>query len=117
MIEHFVHHLGGFQPFEAYDTALANLDPRLERRPAPAEPIEALAEFPCGLTTAETASVLRPSDLVDADIEATAAALAEAEAAGDVMREPAGVDAIWRATGTEDAPPAGVPRVMRLSAE
>ena len=30
--------VGGFQPFEAYDTALANLDVALERRPAPATP-------------------------------------------------------------------------------
>ena len=65
--------MGGFQPFEAYDTALANLDPGLERRPAPADVLEALAEFPEGLTTAEAASVMRPSDLVDADLEATAA--------------------------------------------
>ena len=93
--------VGGFQPFEAYDTALANLDPRLERRPAPADPIEALAAFPEGLTTAEMASVLRPSDLVDADLEATAAALAELETAGSVLREPAGVDAIWRTPGVE----------------
>jgi len=88
--------VGGFQPFEAYDTALANLDPRLERRPAPADPLEALAEFPDGLTTAEAASVMRPSDLVDADHEATAAALAELQAAGSVMREPTGADAVWR---------------------
>ena len=64
--------VGGFQPFEAYDTALANLDPTLTRRPAPADVVEALAEFPEGLTTAELASVMRPSDLVDADIEGTA---------------------------------------------
>jgi 2-hydroxychromene-2-carboxylate isomerase len=86
--------VGGFQPFEAYDTALANLDPRLERRPAPASVVEALAEFPEGLTTAEVASVMRRSDLVDADLEA---ARAELDAATDVVREPAGVDAIWRA--------------------
>jgi hypothetical protein len=86
--------VGGFQPFEAYDTALANLDPRLERRPAPASVVEALAEFPEGLTTAEVASVMRPSDLVDADLEA---ARAELDAATGVVREPAGVDAIWRA--------------------
>ena len=64
--------VGGFQPFEAYDTALANLDPSLTRRPAPADVVEALAEFPEGLTTAELASVMRPSDLVDADLEGTA---------------------------------------------
>ena len=59
--------VGGFQPFEAYDTGLANLDPGLERRPAPETVLDALAEFPEGLTTAEAASVMRASDLVDAD--------------------------------------------------
>ncbi len=91
--------VGGFQPFEAYDTALANLDPSLTRRPAPADLPEALAQFPEGLTTAEAASVMRPSDLVDADPEATAAELAELESAGTVTREPAGQDAIWRTAG------------------
>ena len=88
--------VGGFQPFEAYDTALANLDPGLSRRPAPADLLEALSEFPEGLTTAELASVMRPSDLADADREATAAQLGELEAAGTVAKEPAGEDAIWR---------------------
>ena len=95
--------VGGFQPFEAYDTGLANLDPGLERRAAPASVLEALLEFPEGLTTAEAASVMRQSDLVDADPEATAAELASAEAAGAVIRIPAGRDAIWRTAGTEEA--------------
>ena len=89
--------VGGFQPFEAYDTAVANLDVALERRPAPASAVEALAAFPEGLTTAELASVMRPSDLVDADFEATTAELAELAAARAVVREPAGTDAVWRA--------------------
>jgi 2-hydroxychromene-2-carboxylate isomerase len=93
--------VGGFQPFEAYDTALANLDPALTRRPAPADIREALAAFPEGLTTAELASVMRPSDLADTDIEGTAAELAELEAAGSVTREPAGVDGIWRTARIE----------------
>jgi protein-disulfide isomerase-like protein with CxxC motif len=59
--------VGGFQPFEAYDTALANLAPTLERRPAPGGVGEALSAFPDGLATAEVASVMRPTDLVDAD--------------------------------------------------
>jgi protein-disulfide isomerase-like protein with CxxC motif len=92
--------VGGFQPFEAYDTALANLDPRLARRAAPGDALAALAEFPDGLTTAELASVMRPSDLVDADHEAAAAELAELERSGAVLREPAGNDAIWRAAAT-----------------
>jgi protein-disulfide isomerase-like protein with CxxC motif len=89
--------VGGFQPFEAYDTALANLDVALERRPAPRDVVEALTEFPHGLTTAELASVMRPSDLVDADLEGSAAELADLAATGTVVREPAGRDAIWRA--------------------
>jgi predicted DsbA family dithiol-disulfide isomerase len=88
--------VGGFQPFEAYDTALANLDPGLERRAAPAGIADALAEFPDGLTTAELASVMRPSDLVDADHDATAAELGELERVGAVLRDPRGNDAIWR---------------------
>ena len=110
--------VGGFQPFEAYDTGLANLDPGLERRPAPETVLDALADFPEGLTTAEAASVMRASDLVDADPAATEAALAELEAAGSVLRVPAGRDAIWRTAGTEEAgsngAEAGVARVVRL---
>jgi len=97
--------VGGFQPFEAYDTALANLDPTLTRRPAPADVVEALAEFPEGLTTAELASVMRPSDLVDADIEATASDLAALASEGLVAKEPTGRDAIWRAGASAAAAP------------
>jgi predicted DsbA family dithiol-disulfide isomerase len=100
--------VGGFQPFEAYDTALANLDVGLQRRPAPGHALEALTEFPAGLTTAELASVMRPSDLADADPEATSAELAELAAAGRISREPAGNDAVWRAA--EAAPSGGSPR-------
>jgi protein-disulfide isomerase-like protein with CxxC motif len=95
--------VGGFQPFEAYDTALANLDVTLKRRPAPESALEALEAFPEGLTTAELASVMRPSDLVDADFAATAAELAELEAAGAVVREAAGVDAVWGAAASVGA--------------
>jgi 2-hydroxychromene-2-carboxylate isomerase len=107
--------VGGFQPFEAYDTGLANLDLRLERRPAPESVLDALAAFPAGLTTAEAASLMRESDLVDADHEGTAAELAELEAAGSVVREPAGRDAIWRTTTTSIEEPgsnAAVPTEM-----
>jgi 2-hydroxychromene-2-carboxylate isomerase len=113
--------VGGFQPFEAYDTGLANLDPGLERRPAPETVLDALAEFPEGLTTAEAASVTRASDLVDADDAATAAELAELEAAGAVVRVPAGRDAIWRTAGIEEAgsngPHGRVPQEIRVASE
>ena len=101
--------VGGFQPFEAYDTALANLDVALDRRPAPGDVAEALTEFPDGLTTAELASVMRPTDLVGADLEATAEQLAEAAQAGAVLREPAGADAVWRAA--KDASASGATSV------
>jgi hypothetical protein len=88
--------VGGFQPFEAYDTALANLDVSLERRPPPADPVEALSVFPEGPTTAEMAAVLRPSDLVDADLAATEAQLIALTGEGALVCEPVGGDALWR---------------------
>jgi 2-hydroxychromene-2-carboxylate isomerase len=88
--------VGGFQPFEAYDTALANLAPTLERRAAPTDPLEALEAFPHGLTTAEVAAVLRPTDLDDADRAATQRALLALVGDGRAVAEPAGGDALWR---------------------
>jgi protein-disulfide isomerase-like protein with CxxC motif len=87
---------GGFQPFEAYDALLANLDPTLERRPLPASAMEALTAFPEGLTTAEVAGLVRPSDLVDADRGAAEEELLSLAGRGEVEREPAGQDAVWR---------------------
>lgn len=87
---------GGFQPFEAYDVVLANLDPGLERRPPPPDALAALSALPDGLTTAEVASVLRPSDLVDADPAAAEDKLLSVAARGAVTREAHGHDAIWR---------------------
>lgn len=91
--------VGGFQPFEAYDTALANLDPALARRPAPADAREAVLEYPVGLATAEVASIMRPSDLEDADLEAARRDLIAAVEEGVLASEPAGGDALWSPTG------------------
>ncbi len=87
--------VGGFQPFEAYDTALANLNPALERRPAPTDVVEAVS-FRHGLTSAEVAAIMRPSDLVDADIAAAERELIAAADEGRLVCEPAGSDAVWR---------------------
>jgi protein-disulfide isomerase-like protein with CxxC motif len=54
--------VGGFQPFESYDNALANLDPSLERRPTPERAADAVLAYPVGLTTAEVAAIMRGSD-------------------------------------------------------
>ena len=91
--------VGGFQPFESYDNALANLDGSLARRAAPADPLEALAEFPHGLTTAEVASVMRPSDLAEEDRAEAARRLMPLAEERAVVCEPAGADALWRAGG------------------
>jgi protein-disulfide isomerase-like protein with CxxC motif len=88
--------VGGFQPFESYDTALANLDPSLERRPAPERAADAVLAFPIGLTTAEVASIMRGSDTSDADLPAAEHELIAAVAAGELVCAPAGSDALWR---------------------
>ncbi|MGZ9034148.1 MAG: hypothetical protein ACXW25_07015 [Rhodospirillales bacterium] len=37
---------GGFQPIEAYDVVIANLDPTLERRPPANDPVESAERLP-----------------------------------------------------------------------
>ena len=91
--------VGGFQPFEAYDNTLANLDLSLERRPAPSDPLEALSAFPHRLTTAEVAAVMRPNDLAEEDRAEAARQLLALANDGAVVGEPAGADAVWRLSG------------------
>jgi protein-disulfide isomerase-like protein with CxxC motif len=88
--------VGGFQPFESYDNALANLDPTLERRPTPERAADAVLTYPIGLTTAEVASIMRPSDLEDADQHAAERELIGAVDDGELVMEPMGSDALWR---------------------
>jgi 2-hydroxychromene-2-carboxylate isomerase len=85
---------GGFQPVEAYDVLIANLDPALPRRDAPADPLEALAELPFGLTTQEVAAVMtRGNDAPDR--AAAEDALIELVATGAATRLALGDDALW----------------------
>ncbi len=87
---------GGFQPVEAYDVLIANLDPGLERQPAPATPAPLLERFGDGLTTQEVAALLTAGN--DAPDRGRAeAALLELAAAGAAVRTPLGDDALWRA--------------------
>jgi protein-disulfide isomerase-like protein with CxxC motif len=104
--------VGGFQPFESYDTALANLDASLERRPAPERAAEAVLAYPIGLTTAEVAAIMRGSDTEDADIPKAESELISATDDGELVCIPKGTDALWRpasavaSAGEPDAVPA-----------
>ena len=89
---------GGFQPLEAYDVLIANLDPTLERTPPAETPLEVLERFPGGLTTQEVATVMaRGNDAPDR--AAAEAALIELVAEAQVERRPLGDDAMWLAAG------------------
>ena len=86
---------GGFQPIEAYDVLIANLDATLERTPPPEGPLPLLEYFSDGLATQEVA-VLLAGTLVLPDRAGAEAALIELAADGAVTREPLGNDAVWR---------------------
>ncbi len=85
---------GGFQPIEAYDVVVANLEPTLERR-APAEDVaEVLPAFRDGLTTAEVAAVMTPNN-GSPDLAAAEDALIALAASGAARRTAFGHDALW----------------------
>jgi hypothetical protein len=86
---------GGFQSLMAYDVLLANLDPTLERRPAPADVTEVLAAFPDGLTSAEVAEVYAAGAAQETDRRAAELALLTAVSEGRATRQPVGDDALW----------------------
>jgi 2-hydroxychromene-2-carboxylate isomerase len=89
---------GGFQPIEAYDVLVANLDPSIERRAAPDGPAEIIERFPDGLTTQEVAAILtRSNDRVDR--AAAELLLLELVAEGGAERIGLGDDAVWTASG------------------
>ena len=86
---------GGFQPIEAYDVLVANLDPALERIGAPDGPLPLLERFTDGLTTQEVAALLaRGNDPLDR--AAAEQALLELVASGAAVRRPLGDDALWQ---------------------
>jgi len=86
---------GGFQPVQAYDVLVANLDPALRREPSPETPEPLLRRFPEGLTTTEVAALL-VSGNDEPDRVGAEAALLELVAAGKASREPLGDSALWR---------------------
>jgi 2-hydroxychromene-2-carboxylate isomerase len=98
---------GGFQPVEAYDVLIANLDPSIERRDVPDTPAPLLAHFSEGLTTQEVAALLaRGNDAPDR--VAAERALIELVASGEARREALGDDALWRSAASVGAGAADV---------
>ncbi|HWE15224.1 MAG TPA: DsbA family protein [Solirubrobacteraceae bacterium] len=93
---------GGFQPVEAYDVVIANLDPSLERKAPPEDPAPLLDYFDFGLTTQEIAAVMtRGNDRPDR--LATETALLALVADGRAERHPLGDDALWSVPGRTDS--------------
>lgn len=86
--------VGGFQPVEAYDVAIANLDRTLTRRPAATDAAEVIEVFRSGVTTAEAAAVMAEGN-AKPDLEAAEDALIAAAVAGDAERLAFGHDALW----------------------
>jgi hypothetical protein len=92
---------GGFQPVEAYDVLIANLEPTIECQAPPEDPGTLLEYFDFGLTTQEIAAVMthgndRP------DRTAAEAALLAAVDEGRAERRALGGDAMWTAAGRLD---------------
>lgn len=88
---------GGFQPVEAYDVLIANLDSTLERKPPPESPLDALERFPEGLVTQEVAAIMASGN--DApDRVAVESALIELAGEGRARRVALGDDAMWLAS-------------------
>jgi protein-disulfide isomerase-like protein with CxxC motif len=86
---------GGFQPLEAYDVLIANLDSTLDRRPAPQTPLQALAVFPGGLVTQEVAAIMAQNNQAPDRAEAERA-LIELVGEGLARRTALGDDALWQ---------------------
>jgi 2-hydroxychromene-2-carboxylate isomerase len=87
---------GGFQPVEAYDVLIANLDPGLDRREPPETPEPLLHFFPGGLTTQEVAQLMTAGNDTP-DRPGAERALIELVAEGKATRQPLGDDALWLA--------------------
>jgi predicted DsbA family dithiol-disulfide isomerase len=95
--------VGGFQSFDSYDNALANLAPELDRRPAPESVVEVVEFFPHGVTTAEVAEVMRSGDTAAIDLDGVERELVAAVGDGALVGTPAGTDGVWRSASAVGA--------------
>jgi len=89
--------VGGFQPVEAYDTALANLDVTLQRRPPAEDPLDVLRALPYAPVTREVAACMT-SNLDELDEDGAERGLIAAAGEGAVRREAVGTGALWHLT-------------------
>ena len=85
----------GYQPVEAYDVCIVNLDPTLRRQAPPETPLPLLERFPAGMTTLEVAYCLTVSNDLP-DRTAAEHALLELVVAGKATRTQLGNDVVWR---------------------
>src|SRR5918997_2346789 len=85
---------GGFQSTEAYDVLIANLDTGLSRRAPAEDAADVLTAFPDGVTTAEVAAVMAPSN-TPPDLDAAEDELIALAAAGRASRVDVGHDVLW----------------------
>jgi 2-hydroxychromene-2-carboxylate isomerase len=92
---------GGSQPLEVYDNLLANLDPKLDRRPPARDAREAVDAFAHGLTTREVALIMAAPG-AEPDDDGAAHELIELAAQGELGCVAMGDSALW-------LPPAGGP--------
>jgi hypothetical protein len=107
---------GGFQPVEAYDVVIANLDSTLERRLPPEDPGALLEYFEFGLTTQEVAALLTHGNDRPDRTAAETALLALVDE-GRAERQALGDDALWTtAERVDDARPAAAVAGSALSA-
>jgi 2-hydroxychromene-2-carboxylate isomerase len=107
---------GGFQPVEAYDALIANLDPTLSRERVPETVAPLLERFPDGLTTQEVAALMTKGNDAPDPIAAEAALLALV-AEGQAVRQALGDDAIWQARfGSNHGHQSPISRGRRLHA-
>jgi len=89
--------VGGFQPVEAYDVVIANLDPTLKRMEPAEDPLDALHLYPAGLTTQEVAAIMAEG-MAPPDRTETERKLVHLLGEQKVQRVPLGNDALWVAS-------------------
>jgi predicted DsbA family dithiol-disulfide isomerase len=94
---------GGFQPVEAYDVLVANLDPTLDRAAPPEDPGALLEYFAFGLTTQEVAACLAEGN-DRPDRPGAELALIELVHDGRAERHALGGDALWTVPGGPTPP-------------